>query len=75
MARLWFKAKCFGWGWFPCSWEGWVLTLVFLVIVVYLSIYTSWMSFLRGWFVVGVLTGLLIGVCWLKGERPRWRWG
>jgi len=24
---------------------------------------------------VAVLCALLIGVCWLKGEPPRWRWG
>ena len=24
---------------------------------------------------VVALCGLLIGVCWLKGEPPRWRWG
>jgi O-antigen/teichoic acid export membrane protein len=22
-----------------------------------------------------VLVGLLVGVCWLKGEPPRWHWG
>ena len=29
------------------------------------------------WFVIYslILAGLLIWVCWLKGERPRWRWG
>jgi hypothetical protein len=24
---------------------------------------------------VGVLTVLLVAICWLKGEPPRWRWG
>ena len=24
---------------------------------------------------LGVLGDALIGICWLKGERPRWRWG
>ncbi len=24
--KLWFKAKKFGWGWTPCSWEGWTVT-------------------------------------------------
>jgi hypothetical protein len=24
---------------------------------------------------IAALTGLLILICWLKGERPRWRWG
>jgi len=22
-----------------------------------------------------VLSLLLVGICWLKGEPPRWRWG
>ena len=22
-----------------------------------------------------LLAGLLIWICWLKGEKPRWRWG
>jgi len=24
---------------------------------------------------IAVLTALLIAICWLKGEPPRWRWG
>ena len=24
---------------------------------------------------IAVLSLLLIGICWLKGEPPRWRWG
>jgi hypothetical protein len=24
---------------------------------------------------VAVLCVLLIGICWLRGEPPRWRWG
>jgi hypothetical protein len=24
---------------------------------------------------VAVLCASLVGVCWLKGEPPRWRWG
>jgi len=24
---------------------------------------------------IAALTGLLILICWLKGEPPRWRWG
>lgn len=24
---------------------------------------------------ISVLTALLIAICWLKGEPPRWRWG
>jgi hypothetical protein len=24
---------------------------------------------------VAILCALLVGICWLKGEPPRWRWG
>jgi hypothetical protein len=24
---------------------------------------------------LAVLTTLLVGICWLKGEPPGWRWG
>ncbi len=29
------------------------------------------------WFIIVVNVGAaaLIGLCWWKGERPRWRWG
>jgi hypothetical protein len=24
---------------------------------------------------IGILSAALIAVCWMTGERPRWRWG
>jgi hypothetical protein len=24
---------------------------------------------------IAALAALLIAICWLKGEKPRWRWG
>lgn len=34
-SRYWFRAKRFGWGWSrPATWEGWVVTAIFLVAVV-----------------------------------------
>lgn len=32
-SRLWFKAKRFGWGWVPVTWEGWALTGGYGVVV------------------------------------------
>lgn len=26
---LWFKAKRYGWGWYPVTWQGWGITLLF----------------------------------------------
>ena len=40
MNKYWFKPKCFGWGFFPISWEGWVATLALLG-VLFISIYVN----------------------------------
>lgn len=26
--KLWFKAKNYGWGWYPVTWEGWTVTII-----------------------------------------------
>ena len=81
--HLWFKARSFGWGWTPVAIEGWVVLFVFLTLVlisigvfVYeiragANVRAANLLFM-GW--LGLLVGLLILVCWLTGERPRWRW-
>lgn len=73
----WFRAKRYGWGWgLPVTWQGWV------VFVGYLAAFTTAAVVLptRGYVAeylasVVLLTVVLIGICWLKGEPPRWRWG
>lgn len=32
--KIWFKRKRFGWGWYPASWEGWLVTVVYIALVV-----------------------------------------
>ena len=36
--KLWFKAKNYGWGWYPASREGWLVTGAYLLIVIGSSI-------------------------------------
>ncbi len=75
--KYWFPAKRYGWGWGPPSaWQGWV------VLIVYLGLLGLGVSLLRPhqepWYFlayVGLLSVLLVTICWLKGEPPRWRWG
>ena len=81
---LWFKARAFGWGWTPITWQGWLVLgifvgLTFAGIAVYIhevkagaQLRAAQLLF-TGW--LGLLVGGLILVCWLTGERPRWRWG
>jgi len=84
MTKLWFKARSFGWGWTPVSVEGWVVVVVFLVLV--LAGTAIFMYQIRGgvdqglatvlylaW--VALLVGALIAIGYATGEPPRWRWG
>ena len=83
MTHLWFRAKTYGWGWTPASVEGWLVLALFLVGVgadVFVlkhrllagSPTAAWTGFAA---VLAVLVSLLLAVCYLTGERPRWHWG
>lgn len=74
---IWFPAKRYGWGWgLPATWQGWAATVVYLAMLLIgaftidperqLLLFLAWVT---GWSVA------MIAVCWIKGERPRWRWG
>ncbi|HEY7296592.1 MAG TPA: hypothetical protein VH684_01540 [Xanthobacteraceae bacterium] len=75
--KYWFPAKRYGWGWgLPCRWQGWAVLLAFLALVVTGPLLFPPAKSLAAYVVyVALLSLLLIGVCWLTGEPPRWRWG
>lgn len=79
--KLWFKAKRYGYGWYPSSWQGWGVLFMYLFSVLadvffynnnfhFGLVFT--VSFLLRLF---ILTAFLIIICEAKGEEPRWRWG
>ncbi len=78
--KLWFKRKTHGWGWTPCSWEGWLVTLGYIILIVPIfaqgevikSVSDLWLM-VFGPFII--LTGLLFFACYKKGEKPKWQWG
>ena len=79
--KLWFKAKWFGWGWRPVSWEGWAVTALYLFIIItkFQEIDAkshSGSDTLIGFALPFILytVGLLI-ICYLTGEKPHWSWG
>ena len=82
MARkLWFMAKRYGWGWTPCSWEGWLVTLLAVIVIVLTMLHVdryahSVSDMLIGSVlpVLGVVM-ILTGIAYKTGEKPRWRWG
>lgn len=78
---MWFKAKLYGWGWVPVTWEGWALTAVYVVTL--FGIFNdidkkvqSGSNILIGNILCFVgLTLFFMVICYLTGEKPRWRWG
>ena len=75
--KYWFPAKRYGWGWgIPISWQGWVVLAIFISLMVIGAWLLLPMRNVRLYVAyVLILTTLLVAICWLKGEPPRWRWG
>lgn len=78
--KIWFKAKRYGWGWYPSTWQGWLATILYILFIVktplFIDVESSsgnamWAIFIP----VIIATVLLIALCYLKGEKPEWRWG
>jgi hypothetical protein len=74
--RYWFRAKRYGWGWTPATWQGWAALAAFFALLVADGGVFPPRRALPAYIasIVG-LSVLLSVVCWLKGEPPRWRWG
>ena len=75
---FWFPAKRYGWGWgLPVRWQGWLVFAAYLALVFAGVFYFRPRQAAPGFMLyVALLTGALIAIEALKGERPvRWRWG
>lgn len=81
MKEKWFKAKSYGWGWTPATWQGWSVILLFVIIVAFLffsidsnshSASDTMINFIPN---VVILSMVLIIICYLTGEKPSWNWG
>ncbi len=74
MEKKWFRRKLYGFGWYPVSWEGWVVILVWVGILVF-SVAKFDHELQKNLIVVFVMTVILIYICYKKGEKPKWQWG
>ena len=73
----WFPAKRYGWGWgFPTVWQGWFVVAAFVCLVLggAVGLLPSYGPVVFAVYSV-LLCLMLVAICWLKGEPPRWRWG
>ena len=75
--RYWFPAKRYGFGWgFPTAWQGRVVLGLYVVLIAAAALlFDASAQPLRFAACASALTLVLLGICWSKGEPPRWRWG
>lgn len=73
MVKLWFRAKKYGWGWYPGTWQGWLVILLYLIVV--FGAIKLFPDPFRFEIIIGLATLVLLVVCYKTGEKPRWRWG
>jgi hypothetical protein len=81
----WFKRKIYGWGWVPVTWQGFIVIILFVCVLVANGIYFENKVLSQGnptEFDLGIFLGsivvsiiIIISICYLKGEKPKWSWG
>lgn len=78
--EIWFRAKTYGWGWYPCTWQGWIVLLIFLLVHLLITFklgggVSNQSNLILKFTLMIIWIAILLVVCYKKGEKPRWRWG
>jgi uncharacterized membrane protein len=77
MSKPWFKAKEYGFGWYPSTWQGWTVVLIYIVIfgiLVYIF-ETNIEKYLIPYIIsITILSLSLVYISYKKGEKTTWRW-
>ncbi len=78
--KYWFRAKWYGWGWTPATWQGWVITIAYILLLVFLAntlatVATPAQIILKFALPASILTAAFIYIAYKKGEKPHWQWG
>ncbi|MES2213535.1 MAG: hypothetical protein V4473_01685 [Patescibacteria group bacterium] len=77
--KMWFRAKRWGWGWTPVSWQGWVVTLLYAFALIPYAVkankaHSGSDALLQFAVPFVVLTIFLLIICYTRGEKPGWHW-
>lgn len=79
--KYWFVSKKYGWGWIPKTWQAYSVICIYIAVIIYSfylvdsnsqSVSDTLMLFIPALIFYSVI---LISICLIKGEKPRWRWG
>ncbi|EAT16529.1 hypothetical protein HTZ97_09430 [Desulfuromonas acetoxidans] len=75
--KFWFPAKKYGFGWgFPITWQGWLVLLTYFILILPGAFFLDQAPWLIMPYILYtlVLSGILIFICWKKGENPDTHW-
>jgi hypothetical protein len=78
--RYWFKAKLYGWGWTPATWEGWLAIAIYILLMMFFALSIDEKSPTREVVFTFILPAALLTIAFIrltyrKGEKPHWQWG
>lgn len=78
--HYWFKLKIYGWGWTPVTWQGWMVVLLYMGVLLMLALSLDEESSRKeivSIFILPfvILTFIFISILYQKGESPKWSWG
>ena len=71
----------YGFGWYPATWEGWLVLAAYVIFLVWDFVRIDAHSHsnsdtIRPFVIHAVIAAaVLIAVCYATGESPRWQWG
>lgn len=76
MHKRWFASVKRGIGWYPVTWQGWAVTIVYILFIIYdfqridknsHSVSDTIIAFLPEF---GIATAALAFICYFTGEKP-----
>ena len=75
--NYWFPTRSYGWGWgLPRAWQGWLVLATYAAAIALICVQVPPDAEPdRFALYVVAISLILVAICWLKGEPPRWRWG
>lgn len=73
--KYWFRPKTYGYGATPSSWEGWLITLFFILFILSgaFQIQSNALQFVVEFFLMVAI--LMIIIKYKTEGKMRWRWG
>lgn len=73
MNKFWFKPKTFGYGATPSSWEGWAVTVIF-VLLIFVIVEMFLLDKTVEFFVALIVLTVLLIILTKKKTEGKWHW-